>query len=266
MPLTFGSLFAGCGGADHGFEKAGMVCKWQVELNEFCRNVLAKHWPNVRRHDDVRTFPPRIYEFDYSWRGHRGTPFTPDIKRDVTCERWAVDVICGGFPCQDISFAGKGAGLSGERSGLWSEYIRIVRLLRPRYVVVENSPALLVRGFDTVLSDLARSGFDADWEVLSACAFGASHVRRRLFIVAYANGLDGQERLRSPLALQDLSLQADDGTPRARASWQARLEDPSALYRDADGVPDRRERNHALGNAWCPIISEWIGRRIVEAS
>src|SRR5687767_562507 len=110
--MTFGSLFAGIGGFDLGFERAGMRCEWQVEIDPYCRRVLAKHWPDVRRWDDVRTFPP---DGD-----------------------WGVDVICGGFPCQDISAAGKQAGIEGERSGLWGEYERIIRVLRPRIVVVEN--------------------------------------------------------------------------------------------------------------------------------
>ena len=119
---TFGSLFAGIGGFDLGFERAGFECKWQVEIDPYCQRVLAKHWPNVRRHDDVRTFPPS----------------NPD--------EWGIDVICGGFPCQDISFAGHGAGLAGERSGLWSELLRVTGVLRPSFVVVENVAALLSRG------------------------------------------------------------------------------------------------------------------------
>jgi len=164
-PLTFGSLFAGIGGFDLGFERAGLRCKWQVEINEFCRKVLAKHWPNVRRHDDVKTFPPEGSDLD----------------------EWRVDVICGGFPCQDISVAGRGAGIEGERSGLWSEYSRIVRLLRPRFVVVENVPALLGRGLHRVLGDLAACGYDAEWDCLPAAAVGAPHLRERVFIVAHAD-------------------------------------------------------------------------------
>src|SRR5690348_12331563 len=106
-PLTFGSLFAGIGGFDLGFERAGMKCEFQVEIDPFCQKVLAKHWPNVRRHDDVRTFPP------------------------TAADEWRVDVICGGFPCQDISYAGRGAGLAGERSGLFFEVVRVVRALGP---------------------------------------------------------------------------------------------------------------------------------------
>jgi DNA (cytosine-5)-methyltransferase 1 len=131
--MTFGSLFAGIGGFDLGFERAGLFCKWQVEVNEFCQRVLAKHWPDTRRHDDVRTFPPN------------------------ESRAWKVDVICGGFPCQDISVAGRGAGIAeGTRSGLWSEYARIIRVLRPRFVVVENVPALLIRGEGSRLWRLGR--------------------------------------------------------------------------------------------------------------
>ncbi len=126
MTLTFGSLFAGIGGFDLGFERAGLECKWQVEIDPYCQRVLAKHWPEVRRHDDIRTFPP-----DGS-------------------DEWRVDVICGGFPCQDISDAGKRAGIDGERSGLWAEYARILGAIRPRFAVVENVAALLDNGMGSV--------------------------------------------------------------------------------------------------------------------
>ena len=161
QPLTFGELFAGIGGFSLGLERAGMVCKWQVEIDPYARQVLTKHWPEVPKHDDVRTFPP---QGDY-----------------------AVDVICGGFPCQDISVAGKCAGLAGARSGLWSEFARIVGELRPRYVVVENVAALLARGMGTVLGDLSTLGYDAEWHVIPASAVGAPHRRDRVWIVAVRN-------------------------------------------------------------------------------
>lgn len=242
MPLTYGSLFSGIGGFDRGFDAAGLRCKWQVEIEPYCWQVLHSHWPNIPKWDDVRTFPPDLSAY------------------------WNVDVIAGGFPCQDVSYAGPGGGLDGERSGLWREFARVVRAIRPAFVVVENVAALLERGIERVLGDLADIGFDASWEVLSACAFGAPHMRRRLFIVAYANGLDGRPRVRNPLAQQDRTLQAIDGTPRARASWQARLANPSELYGGADGLPFGRERNRAVGNSVSPIVAEWIARRIIEAT
>lgn len=161
MSLTIGSLFSGIGGLELGLERAGLgPVLWQVERDEWCRAVLAKHWPGAERHDDVCTFA-------------NGT----DVPR--------VDVICGGFPCQDISVAGRGAGLTGERSGLWREYARIIRHVRPRFVVVENVAALLARGLGDVLADLAACGYDAVWDCIPAAAVGAPHRRDRVFVVAF---------------------------------------------------------------------------------
>ena len=157
--MTFGSLFAGIGGLDLGFEWAGFTPVWQVELNPFCRAVLAKHWPDVQRFDDVRTVGAHNLE--------------------------PVDVIVGGFPCQDVSDAGLRAGIDGERSGLWREFARVVRELRPRIVVVENVSGLLVRGMGRVLGDLADLGYDAEWVRVRASDVGAPHRRGRIFIVAY---------------------------------------------------------------------------------
>jgi DNA (cytosine-5)-methyltransferase 1 len=158
-PLTVGSLFAGIGGFDLGLERAGMRTRWFCEQDEFCQAVLAKHWP--------------------------GVPCYPDVTRLRGPDIGAVDVLCGGFPCQDLSYAGAGAGLTGARSGLWSEYARLIGELRPRYVIVENVAALLARGLGTVLSDLAALGYDAEWDCIPASAVGAPHRRDRLWIVAY---------------------------------------------------------------------------------
>ena len=158
------SLFAGIGGFDLGLERTGgFETVAFCEIDPFCQRVLAKHWPNV--------------------------PCYPDVK-ELTSERLAadgiaVDVICGGFPCQDISLAGNGAGLAGERSGLWYEYARLVGELRPRYVIVENVAALLGRGLDAVLGSMATLGYDAEWHCIPASAVGAPHRRDRLWIVAY---------------------------------------------------------------------------------
>ena len=152
-------LFSGIGGFSLGLERAGMRTVQFVEIDPFCRAVLAQHWPDVPCHDDIRTF-------------HAPAGFA--------------DVICGGFPCQDISLAGAGAGLAGERSGLWSEYARLIGEARPRYVIVENVSALLSRGLGDVLGDLAALGDDEEWHGIPASAVGAPHRRDRIWIVAYS--------------------------------------------------------------------------------
>ena len=157
-------LFSGIGGFSLGLERAGMRTVAFCEIDPFCLAVLKKHWPHVPCYEDVREL-------------------TADRLR---ADGIAPDVICGGFPCQDISVAGKGAGIEGARSGLWSEYARIISEVRPRYVIVENVAALLGRGLDRVLGDLAAIGFDAEWHCLPASAVGAPHRRDRVWIVAYA--------------------------------------------------------------------------------
>ncbi len=159
--ITVGSLFSGIGGIDLGFEATGaFTTRWFCEVDPFCREVLAARWP--------------------------GLPILGDIKAVDWALVEPVDVVCGGFPCQDISVAGKGAGIKeGTRSGLWFEFQRCLRELRPRYVVVENVAALLARGLGIVLGDLAALGYDAEWDVLPAAAVGAPHRRDRLFILGY---------------------------------------------------------------------------------
>lgn len=168
--LTVGSLFAGIGGFDLGFERAGMRTLWQVEQNEFCRRVLERHFPTAHRFNDVREVTGSIQR----WESEGGTLLE------------YVDVLCGGFPCQDISSANPNAvGIAGERSGLWSEYARLVGELRPRYVVVENVSILTSRGLGVVLGDLAALGYDAEWDCVPASAAGAPHQRDRIWIIAY---------------------------------------------------------------------------------
>jgi len=238
--MTVGSLFAGIGGFDLGLERAGFSVRWQCECDAYCLRVLEKHWPAVPRYTDVRR-----------------------LGIDNAPER--VDVLCGGFPCQDISSAGFGAGLDGERSGLWHDYARIVGLIRPRYVLVENVAALTFRGLGRVLGDLARLGFDAEWSSLSACEMGFPHPRQRLFIVAYTNGEFLRPGLRDSLAQSFRALQTINDFASARARQTARLAHPSELYRGADGVSGRVDRNRALGNSVVPAIAEWLGQRIQEA-
>lgn len=223
--MTVGSLFSGIGGMDLGLERAGMRVQWQVEIDPWCRKVLAKHWPDVPKYGDVRTV---------NW---------DDIER--------VDVLCGGFPCQDISIAGVGAGLSGQHSGLWTEFAAAIRAIQPRYVIVENSPALPVRGLDAILADLAGIGYDAEWHCLPAAAFSAPHLRARTWILAYPGRIG--DRMETPAICtgRDVPQHSD---------WWASEPD---MVRVAHGIPRRVDRLRGLGNAVVPQVVEYIGKRIV---
>lgn len=267
--LTVGSLFSGIGGFDLGFERAGMRTAWFCEQDDYCRRVLNRHWPDV--------------------------PVYPDVTKLRGSEVERVDVLAGGFPCQDLSLAGKGAGITGSRSGLWSEYARLIGELRPRYVVVENVTALLGRGFGTVLGDLAALGYDAEWDCIPASAVGAPHRRDRVWLVAYPGG-ERLEEQRASVAVQAQEsaverggdLADPEGVPQREPSdethsvavggeaWNEPVnggehgggsgwwEVEPALDRVVDGFPGRVDQLAALGNALVPQIAEWIGERIVS--
>lgn len=213
---------------DLGLERAGLKCRWQIEIDPYCTKVLERRWPQVKRYGDITKLNAGELE--------------------------PVDCIAGGFPCQDVSHAGKRVGIDGSRSGLWREFHRILCILRPGSALVENTTGLLDRGIDRVLGDLAGSGFDAEWFCLPACAFGAPHPRERVFILAYPQG----ER---PGQLRRLKCAAES-TPKRDLRWQ---EAESGIEREVDGIPNRVDRLTALGNAVVPQVAEWIGRRILEA-
>jgi DNA (cytosine-5)-methyltransferase 1 len=166
------SLFAGIGGFDLGLERTGgFKTVAFCEIDKKAQAVLRKHWTEVTIYDDV-------------------TSLTAE---QLAADGIAVDVICGGFPCQDISTAGLGAGIAeGTRSGLWFHYARLIRELRPRLVIVENVSALLGRGLDAVLGDLAAIGYDAWWDCIPAFAVGAPHRRDRIWIVGYPRRAAGE--------------------------------------------------------------------------
>lgn len=245
--LTFGSCFAGIGGLDIGLERVGMECKWQIEWEDYCQKVLATHWPDVKRYSDIR-------EVDAN-----------ELER--------VDVIAGGFPCQDISVAGKGEGIQeGNRSGLWTEMSRLILVLRPRYVIVENVAMLLSRGIGRVLGDLATLGYDAEWEMLPAAAFGLPHERQRVFILAYPSDL-GWDFLQNPTSTLSYRNRVQNqeqsgyrwkreacGHSVERVGWSVEPDIPGS----DDGVPFRMERLKALGNAVVPQVAEFLGECIIE--
>lgn len=223
-------LFSGIGGFSLGLERAGMRTVAFCEIDPYCRAVISKRWP--------------------------GVPIFNDVTKLTAADVGAIDVICGGFPCQDISEAGKGAGITGERSGLWVEYARLIGELRPSYAIVENVAALLGRGLDVVLGDLAEIGYDAEWHCIPASAAGAPHERDRIWIVSYPDS-SGHER-------QGRSVPRGWGQPARNAlsnvrSWQAT---PRISRRD-DGLSNWSQRVESLGNAVVPQIPEIIGRAIM---
>ena len=286
--MRVGSLFAGIGGFDLGLFWAGYDIVWQVELDEWCRKVLAKHWPDATRFADIRDCGIHNLE--------------------------PVEIICGGFPCQDFSQAGKQAGLDCERSSLWWQMRRIVGELRPRYVIVENVPNLFIRGFDRVLGSLSEIGYDAEWGVISANDVGAPHLRQRLWIVAHPAGAgseawdgdgvgtdhrsrrhqgvatgQGSESRTAAMAYTigprleghtgDVSYihqpgrvaSGPDGSvaPESvceRTEWhhQGWVVEPN-VGRVAHGVSRRVDRLRGLGNAIVPQIAYWLGTRIKDA-
>jgi DNA (cytosine-5)-methyltransferase 1 len=236
--VRFGSLFAGIGGFDLGLERAGMTCAWQVENDPYATRVLAKHWPDVKRYGDIR-------EVDWS-----------EVER--------VDLICGGFPCQDISSAGGKAGIGGERSGLWLEFVRCIREVRPRYVVVENVSALLGRGLGDVLGDLASLRYGAEWACLQACDFGLPQGRDRVWIVADADGWGREAGEKCNRPRPRFALRPDhDGLALAQRRKRDAL---SHIRRMDDGLPGGLDRLRVLGNAVVPQVAEFLGRAILAAS
>lgn len=292
------SLFSGIGGLELGLERAGMTTVGQVELDPFCRQVLAKHWREVPRHDDVRT------TVDW-WTSE---PVRP-----------RVDGIVGGFPCQGHSVAGKQLGTGDERWG-WPWYREVVAAVKPAWVLIENVPNLVRTGLLDVLEDLASLGFDAWWNRVPAAALGAPHLRWRLFVIAahperlelrhepgwsgWPFGADqtvvghdgatwsvadpcgpvggsaswstksrtGRETVRGRApepGRRGTDLADTDCEPPVRASvaWPER--DPWAAEPDvarvADGVPSGMDRRRALGNAVVPQVGEYVGRLIMAS-
>ena len=266
MTLRMIDTFSGIGGFSLAARWLGGIETVQfVEREPYCRTILRKHWPDVPIHDDICTFQP---------------------------EPGSADIICGGFPCQDISQAGKGAGLAGSRSGLFYELLRVVRLVGPRYIVLENVAAITYRGMDDVLGALAEAGYDAEWACIPAAAVGACHRRDRWWCVAYASGADRGRRAGStthpphmlshggagqqqgqlggravpepgdgdrtaapdPIELGSSGAQWPSAIARLSPNWRSYLSQP-VLCRGNDGLSGRVDRLKALGNAVVPQVA-----------
>lgn len=289
--LTVGSLFAGIGGFDLGFERAGYVVRWQIEIDDHARCVLEKHWPLVQRERDVRDAflaGPTGYELSH------------------------VDYIVGGFPCQDLSPAGKRAGIDGSRSGLWREGIRIIERLRPRGVVLENVHHTWRRWVPIVRRALWSIGYPSLPIRLQAKDFGAQHERRRCFVIAHTDpsklrleswrrawpfwtdpalladadsarftDLEGSDALEGVSRERPVATDADSpgqlqpgrriSNERQWSRYGRGWEIEPAVVRVVHGVPSRLDgrrlaaRIAALGNAVIPIEIEWIAERLREA-
>lgn len=254
--LTVGSLFSGIGGIELGLEAAGgFRTIWNCEIEPYPSAVLAERWPEIPNLGDITKV---------DWSG---------VEKP--------DVLCGGFPCQDISQAGKRAGIGGKKSGLWKEYLRAIRELRPRYAVIENVAALVGRGLDVVLTDLAALGYDAEWEIISAADVEAHQNRSRLFLIAYSHSRDGEKSIRSAVGIQKQRCIPKEKSPvwqsvRSFADFRNLLvvwneNQNSCRERGmADGLPRGldsfiwKERIRALGNAVVPQVAERVGRAILR--
>jgi len=296
--MKIGSLFSGIGGLELGLERAipGAEVVWQVERDEYARKVLAKHWPEARRFEDVR-----------------------EVGRSNLA---SVDLVCGGFPCQDISNAGARAGIDGERSGLWKEFSRILGEMVPRFVVLENVSAITYpgRGLGRVLGQLAALGYDGGWDCIPASAVGAPHQRDRWFFVGWHRATPGAisdadghqlrhgwKRNRQQYEITRPPELADDGLSKSMAhsdgkrelqssrpigqerrriadgNWWATLSEvgrgldgvPAGVHgaiapwevgipRTCGKIPNRSARLRCLGNAVVPQVAEVIGRVVLE--
>ena len=265
--------FSGIGGFSLAARWLGGIETVQfVEREPYCQRILRKHWPNVPIHDDICTFNP---------------------------EPGTADIVCGGFPCQDISTAGKQAGIKeGTRSGLFYELMRVIRMVGPRYVVLENVAAITSNGLDTVLGTLAEAGYDAEWACIPASAVGACHQRDRWWCVAYAshvlgNGGTGQQsgqlgrrsvpesgdsygpdaadshrqrqqKQHPAPVMQRLGQPAWPHAPRQlNPDWRGYLSEP-VLCRGDDGLSGRVDRLKALGNAVVPQVAMVPLARVLE--
>jgi DNA (cytosine-5)-methyltransferase 1 len=270
--MKVGSLFSGIGGLDLGLERAGMTIAWHSEIDPYACKVLKKHWPEVPNHGDIK-------HIDWG-----------------TVE--PVDVICGGYPCQPFSTAGKRRGEDDPRH-LWPWVRDAISALRPRYAILENVRGHLSLGGLTVVGELAEIGYDAEWRVVSAAGVGAPHRRDRVIIVAYPSQLQrngGNDYSRVSMERETIAeprngggspnvayAQSGDGRSTQSHGVQtvygkaAELREPSGgtatigdwwqvepdVGRVADGIPARLDRLRGLGNAVVPQVAEYIGRLVM---
>ena len=220
LRLSHGSLFSGIGGFDLGAEMVGIKTIWNCEVNEFNRGQLKKLFPDTKQYEDIRKV------------SH------PE----------PVDIISGGFPCQNISIAAskKRDGVDGEKSGLWREMLRICGEVRPKYVVIENSHAILSKGFITILNEFAQIGYDAEWQTLRGFQFGIPQRRRRLYAIFYSSSIGNRMEKRQIFSRWDKFI------------YPAWRDTEPKIYGMGDVIPNRVDKHRALGNAVQPLVAKYI--------
>jgi len=238
--MTVGSLFSGIGGLDLGLERAGMKVIWQSEIDPYSSRVLAKHWPDTPNLGDVK---------EINWH---------DTPRP--------DVICGGYPCQPFSILGQRKAEADERH-LFPWVADAIRILRPRYAILENVTGHLTAGFGTVQGFLAEIGYDTRWDCIPAAAVGAPHLRDRVFIIATPRAEQSR-----PLADSNNRGSCDPLRTRWHAPWNGGSPRGDSrewwplepdVGRVAHGIPSRMDRLRGLGNAVVPQVAEHIGRLVI---
>ena len=264
--IKIGSVFSGIGGFELGLERAipNSQTIWQCEQDKYCRSILQQHWPDAKMYDDITKMD------------------TAEVERP--------HILCGGFPCQDISVAGKGGGIHGKKSGLYWHLYALISRFRPSIVVLENVPAISFRGAREVLGSLAQIGYDAEWTTISARQFGAPHLRKRWFCIAYSYHRSKATEIQAGRKINPLCdtrrghetshsycKRAQVQTNRKYTSeqmlrgngekwnfWKKGASE-SPLCAVDDGIPQRVARLKALGNAIVPQCSEYIGHCIVRS-
>ena len=238
-------LFSGIGGFALGLERAGFETVGFCEIDEYCQKILALHFP--------------------------GIPIYSDIRELTTAEIGDVDMLCGGFPCQDVSSSGKGMGINAERSGLWSEYHRLITEVSPRYVLIENVLGLLRGGkgewFKKILFDLASVGYDAEWHCISAAYIGAPHIRDRVWIIAYPAGVRHGNLARYIKRAAAMEKGRNHYTankqPYVALDKSRIFTYPDSEYpRGYDGLSAELDATRALGNSIIPQIATILGMAI----
>ncbi len=234
-PIRILDLFSGIGGFSLGLERTGRFKTTAFcEINPYCRKILKQHWPEIPVYEDITT--ARFEE--------------------------PVELVTAGFPCQDISLAGKGAGLSGDRSGLYWNILRTLRMVGRKPLLLENVAGLLARGLCTVLGSMAQIGYDTEWNCIPASAIGAPHRRDRIWIVAYPDSIRPRWIGRQKLTEEKIIFERLPALLRCRKRQWSKLPTPR-ICRSNDGIPNRAHRIKALGNSIVPDIPELLGHALI---